>query len=112
MATTKIWPVYDSLRRVLDYANNPEKTTSKINALKKVRVSDMVPLPIDWKRFPARIPNGIKRRKKHSICRQSTTLADKTAALFEYEKMNDKGSANTNKNAVTTTEDIKPSFTP
>lgn len=26
MATTKIWPVYDSLRRVLDYANNPEKT--------------------------------------------------------------------------------------
>ena len=26
MATTKLWPVYDSLRRVLDYANNPEKT--------------------------------------------------------------------------------------
>ena len=26
MATTKIWPVYDSLRRVLDYANNPKKT--------------------------------------------------------------------------------------
>ena len=27
MATTKIWPVRDSLRRVVDYAQNPEKTT-------------------------------------------------------------------------------------
>ncbi len=26
MATTKIWPVYDSVKRVLDYARNPEKT--------------------------------------------------------------------------------------
>lgn len=34
MATTKIWPVYDSLRRVLDYANNPEKT--EYNSLENV----------------------------------------------------------------------------
>ncbi len=27
MATTKIWPVRDSLKRVVDYASNPEKTT-------------------------------------------------------------------------------------
>ena len=26
MATTKIWPIRDSLKRVLDYAENPEKT--------------------------------------------------------------------------------------
>lgn len=27
MATTKIWPAKDSLARVVDYAQNPEKTT-------------------------------------------------------------------------------------
>ena len=27
MATTKIWPVRDSLKRVVDYASNPEKTS-------------------------------------------------------------------------------------
>jgi hypothetical protein len=27
MATTKIWPVKDSLKRLVDYASNPEKTT-------------------------------------------------------------------------------------
>ena len=27
MATTKIWPVRDSLKRVIDYASNPEKTS-------------------------------------------------------------------------------------
>ena len=27
MATTKIWPVRDSLKRLVDYASNPEKTT-------------------------------------------------------------------------------------
>lgn len=27
MATTKIWPVKDSLKRLIDYASNPEKTT-------------------------------------------------------------------------------------
>ena len=27
MAVTKIWPVKDSLARVVDYAQNPEKTT-------------------------------------------------------------------------------------
>ena len=26
MATTKIWPVKDSLARVVDYAQNPDKT--------------------------------------------------------------------------------------
>ena len=26
MATTKIWPIHDSLKRVLDYAENPDKT--------------------------------------------------------------------------------------
>ena len=26
MATTKIWPIRDSLKRVLDYAENPDKT--------------------------------------------------------------------------------------
>ena len=26
LATTKIWPVRDSLRRVVDYAANPDKT--------------------------------------------------------------------------------------
>ena len=26
MATTKIWPVKDSLARVVDYARNPDKT--------------------------------------------------------------------------------------
>ena len=26
MATTKIWPVHDSLKRLVDYAGNPEKT--------------------------------------------------------------------------------------
>ena len=26
MATTKIWPVRDSLKRLVDYAGNPEKT--------------------------------------------------------------------------------------
>ena len=26
MATTKIWPIKDSLKRVTDYAANPEKT--------------------------------------------------------------------------------------
>ena len=26
MATTKIWPIKDSLARVVDYARNPEKT--------------------------------------------------------------------------------------
>ena len=26
MATTKIWAVKDKLKRVLDYASNPEKT--------------------------------------------------------------------------------------
>ena len=28
MAVTKIWPVRDTLKRVVDYAANPEKTTS------------------------------------------------------------------------------------
>ncbi len=28
MATTKIWPVKDSLKRVVDYASNPEKTAA------------------------------------------------------------------------------------
>ena len=27
MATTKIWPVKDSLKRLVDYASNPDKTT-------------------------------------------------------------------------------------
>lgn len=27
MATTKIWPIKDSLKRVVDYASNPEKTS-------------------------------------------------------------------------------------
>ena len=27
MATTKLWPAKDSLARVVDYAQNPEKTT-------------------------------------------------------------------------------------
>ena len=26
MATTKIWPIKDNLKRVVDYARNPEKT--------------------------------------------------------------------------------------
>lgn len=26
MATTKIWPIKDTIKRVLDYAGNPEKT--------------------------------------------------------------------------------------
>ena len=29
MATTKIWPVRDNLKRVVDYAANPEKTKSQ-----------------------------------------------------------------------------------
>ena len=29
MATTKIWPVRDSLKRVVDYASNPEKTSEE-----------------------------------------------------------------------------------
>lgn len=64
-------------------ANNPAKRTSKTNALKNVRASDIVPLPIDWKRFPASIPNGINKIKKHNICRHSTTLADNIAAFAE-----------------------------
>ena len=30
MATTKIWPVRDSLKRVMDYASDPEKTTDDL----------------------------------------------------------------------------------
>lgn len=35
MATTKIWPVHDSLKRLVNYAGNPEKTEYKdlMNAL-------------------------------------------------------------------------------
>lgn len=29
MATTKIWPVHDSLKRLVEYAGNPEKTEFK-----------------------------------------------------------------------------------
>lgn len=33
MATTKIWPIKDSLARVVDYARNPEKTYSDLQAV-------------------------------------------------------------------------------
>ena len=29
MATTKIWPVHDRLKRLVEYAGNPEKTEFK-----------------------------------------------------------------------------------
>ena len=42
MATTKIWPVHDSLKRLVDYASNPEKTeyNDLRNALHYVRDGD------------------------------------------------------------------------
>lgn len=33
MAVTRIWAVTDSLKRVVDYAGNPEKTTNPDTAL-------------------------------------------------------------------------------
>ena len=72
----------------------------------------MVPFPMDWKMLPAKIPNGMNNMKKHKMRKASTTLADNTALLAEYEKMNYRGSANMKKNEQIMTDEINPSLTP
>lgn len=93
-------------------ANNPANSTSRMNVLSIVNIKDIVPFPIDWKILPARIPNGMNNIKKHKILNASTTLADNTALLAEYEKINDRGSANMKKNEQMITDEIKPNLTP
>lgn len=93
-------------------ANNAAKIISKRNALKNVKAREIVPFPMAWKRFPAKIPNGMNNKKKHNIRIQSTTPEDNTEALAEYEKINDRGSANKYKNVQIIVDDIKPNFKP
>ena len=92
--------------------NNPANITSNKNALRIVNISDIVPFPILWKRFPAIIPNGINSKKKTRILIASATLWDNIALSAEYEKMKDNGSANTKKNAHIIMDEIKPNLTP
>ena len=37
MAVTKLWSVTHSLKKVIDYANNPEKTSMKIFRKNSIR---------------------------------------------------------------------------
>lgn len=92
--------------------NSPAKSISNINALRIVKIRDIVPFPIPWNRFPATIPNGINNKKKTRILIASATLWDNIALSAEYEKIKEKGSANTKKHAQIITDDIKPSLTP
>ena len=93
-------------------ANNAAKIISRRNALKNVKAREIVPFPIAWKRFPAKIPNGMNNKKKHKMRIQSITPDDKTEALALYEKINDRGSANIYKNVQMIVEDINPNFKP
>ena len=93
-------------------ANNPAKSTSRIKVLSIVKIRDIVPFPIDWKMFPAKIPSGMNSMKKHNMRKASTTLSDSTALLAEYENINDNGSANIKKNEQMISDEIKPNLTP
>lgn len=98
--------------RLKTNANNAAKITSRRNALKNVKARDIVPFPMAWKRFPARIPNGMNSKKKHNMRMQSATPADSIAAFAEYENMNDRGSANIYKKVHNTVDEINPNFRP
>ena len=93
-------------------ANNPANITSRMNALRIVKKSEIVPFPMDWKMLPANIPRGMNNMKKHRILNASTTLADNTALLEEYENMNDNGSANKKKIEQMIIEEINPNLAP
>lgn len=93
-------------------ANRPANITSRMNDLSIVKINDIVPFPIDWKMLPANIPNGINKMKKHKILNASTTLADNTALLAEYENINESGSANMKKSAQMNADEISPNLTP
>ena len=67
--------------------NNPANITSRMNALRIVKIRDIVPFPMPWNRFPATIPNGINNKKKTRILIASATLWDNIALSAEYEKM-------------------------
>ena len=92
--------------------NSPANITSKMNALRIVKIREIVPFPIPWNRFPATIPKGINNKKKTRILIASATLWDNIALSAEYEKIKDNGSANTKKHAQIIMDDINPSLTP
>ena len=93
-------------------ANNPANIISSTNDLRNVIISDDVPFPMAWNMLPARIPKGMNRIKKHNMRNVSTTLGARIELSAEYENMNDKGSANMNKNEQMITEEIKPNLIP
>ena len=93
-------------------ANRPANRTSRMNVLIIVSIREIVPFPIDWNMLPAKIPSGMNSMKKHKILNASTTLADNTALLEEYENMNDKGSANTKKIEQMIADEIRPNLAP
>ena len=66
---------------------SPAKIISSKNALRIVKINDMVPFPMPWNIFPATIPNGINNKKKTRILIASATLWDNIALSAEYEKM-------------------------
>ena len=52
-----------------------------------VNARDIVPFPIDWKRFPDTIPKGTSNKKNDKMCKASTIFGAKTELSAEYEKI-------------------------
>lgn len=59
-------------------ANNTTKRISKMADLKMVSIKDSVPLPIDWNKEHAILPNGISNTKKHKMRKAPTIWGAKT----------------------------------
>lgn len=93
-------------------AKSAAKMTSRINDLRTVKRSDIVPFPIDWNMLPARTPKGMKNIKKPKILNASTILGARIELSAEYENMNDNGSAKIKKNAHIMRDEIIPNLTP
>ena len=78
----------------------------------KVNPREIVPLPMAWKRFAAKIPRGMNNKKKQRMRIHSTTPEDNIEELDEYEKMNDSGSAKMNNIEHMAIDENRPNFTP